>query len=121
MLRVFHYVTLALMQDAENAKRISGLSIRSGKVKVTGNIKFDQIIEESENPLTKEFRDAICDFKRRTADCCSKHSRAGRSVILKAFKEVWKNSKGKLPRLMIVPRHPERFKEVAENRQKFGI
>ena len=34
--------------------------------------------------------------------------------ILAAFKRVYKSSTDKLPRLMIVPRHPERFAEVEQ-------
>src|SRR5205823_9143986 len=33
--------------------------------------------------------------------------------VLEAFREVWKRSGNNLPRLMIAPRHPERFDEVA--------
>ena len=34
-------------------------------------------------------------------------------LILEAFKQVFKNSSEHLPRLLIAPRHPERFAEVA--------
>ena len=56
MHRVLHYIDLALMQDAADAKRLSNLGIRYSKVKVTGNVKFDQQFDETEAELTKEFR-----------------------------------------------------------------
>ncbi len=59
MSRVLHYFTLALMQDAADAKRISGLGIRSKKVKVIGNVKFDQINEKTESLLTEQFREDL--------------------------------------------------------------
>src|SRR6185295_16972496 len=34
---------------------------------------------------------------------------------------VWKSSKGNLPRLMIAPRHPERFDEIAELLKSTGF
>ncbi|CAN5452151.1 3-deoxy-D-manno-octulosonic acid transferase [soil metagenome] len=114
MMRVFHYVTLALMQDAENARRISGLSIRSSKVKVTGNIKFDQIAQESENSLIKEFKRRFAISKDAPLIVAASTHAPEEAIIIKAFKEVWKKSEGKLPRLLIVPRHPERFSEVAK-------
>ncbi len=121
MIRIFHYVTLALMQDAENAKRISGLSIRNNKVKVTGNIKFDQIAEDSENPITKEFKRRFAISKDAPLIVAASTHAPEEEIIIKAFKEVWKNSEGKLPRLMIVPRHPERFEKVAEIVKESGF
>ncbi|MEP7038335.1 MAG: 3-deoxy-D-manno-octulosonic acid transferase [Acidobacteriota bacterium] len=114
MIRVFHYVTLALMQDAEGAKRISGLGIRSSKVKVTGSVKFDQIVEESENSLTKEFKRRFAISSDEPLIAAASTHAPEEAIILNAFKEVWKKSEGKLPRLLIAPRHPERFNEVAE-------
>ncbi len=114
MIRIFHYVTLALMQDGENAKRISGLGIRSGKVKITGNIKFDQIAEEAENFLTEEFRRRFAISKDAPLIVAASTHAPEEAIIIKAFKEVWKNSTGTLPRLLIAPRHPERFGEVVE-------
>ena len=34
--------------------------------------------------------------------------------IIAAFKEIWKSGGERLPRLMIAPRHPERFAEVKD-------
>ncbi len=114
MRRVFHYVTLAFMQAEEDAKRIVQLGIRSSKVKVIGNIKFDQIAEFSENPLTKFFRERFEITKEAPLIIAASTHAPEEEIIIKAFKEVWKNSQGKLPRLLLVPRHPERFGEVAQ-------
>ena len=54
MRRVLHYIDLALMQGRADAKRLIELGIRSSKVKITGNVKFDQTYEENE--LTEYFR-----------------------------------------------------------------
>jgi 3-deoxy-D-manno-octulosonic-acid transferase len=42
-------------------------------------------------------------------------------IILESFKQVYKNSINKLPRLLIAPRHPERFDEVAKSIEKTGF
>ena len=41
--------------------------------------------------------------------------------ILQAFKQVFKESDEKLPRLMLVPRHPERFEEVENQIKETGF
>ncbi|MGE3466443.1 MAG: 3-deoxy-D-manno-octulosonic acid transferase [Pyrinomonadaceae bacterium] len=114
MKRVLGYLDLALMQDKSDATRMMSLGARASKVKVTGNLKFDHDVEADESALTDEFR-------RRfgvTADepliiAASTHS-PEEKLILDALREVWKTSPANLPRLMLVPRHPERFDDVAD-------
>jgi len=113
MRRVLHYVDLALMQDAADAKRLSNLGIRGSKVKVTGNVKFDQSFNLSEAELTEEFRRRFAIEQDAPLIVAASTHAPEEALIIEAFKEVWKNSAGKLPRLLIAPRHPERFMEVA--------
>ncbi len=112
--RVFHYVDLVLAQTPADAKRFLAFSIRGTKVKVTGNIKFDQPFDESEHHLTTEFRQRFgISIDAPLIIAASTHA-PEEKLILEAFKEVWKMSSESLPRLMLVPRHPERFSEVAQ-------
>lgn len=113
MRRVLHYVDLALMQDAADAKRLSGLGIRGSKVKVTGNLKFDQEFNESEKEFTKEFQRRFAISKDAPLIVAASTHAPEEDLIIEAFKEVWKNSTDKLPRLLLAPRHPERFMEAA--------
>jgi 3-deoxy-D-manno-octulosonic-acid transferase len=109
---VLHYVDLALMQGNQDAKRISQLGIRASKIKVTGNIKYDLQFDEAESELTKLFRRRFnLDEEAPLIVAASTHA-PEEEWILQAFNSVWKNSEGKLPRLLIAPRHPERFAEV---------
>lgn len=112
--RVFHYVDLVLAQTSADAKRFLSFGIRGTKVKVTGNIKFDQKISEAETKLTEEIRRRF-DINNEVPliIAASTHS-PEEKLLLDAFKILWKNSEGALPRLMLVPRHPERFAEVAQ-------
>ena len=113
MRRVLHYVELALMQDAADAKRLSQLGIRGSKVKVTGNIKFDQEYDKTESKLTKEFRRRFAISKDAPLIVAASTHAPEEALVIEAFKEVWKQSAGELPRLLIAPRHPERFMEAA--------
>jgi 3-deoxy-D-manno-octulosonic-acid transferase len=112
--RVLHYVDSALMQSPADAKRLISLGIRNTKVKVTGNIKFDQRFDETENGLTGEFRERFAVSADAPLILAASTHAPEEKWILDAFKTVYKSAGGKLPRLMIVPRHPERFAEVAE-------
>ena len=114
MRRVLGYFDLALMQENADATRLMSLGIRASKVRVTGNLKFDHDLNERETEFTDDLRERFA----ASADApliiaASTHS-PEETWILEAFKEVWKTSRANRPRLMIAPRHSERFAEVAE-------
>ena len=110
--RVLSYLDLALMQSNRDAKRLMALGAHPGKVKVTGNIKFDQSFEPSE--LTADLRERFAISKDAPLIIAASTHAPEERWILEAFKKVWKDSAGNLPRLLIAPRHPERFAEVAQ-------
>lgn len=112
MRRVLHHIDSALMQSSADAKRLLGLGSRNTKVKVTGNIKFDQQFDETESGLTKQFRARFAISKDAPLIIAASTHAPEERWILQAFKEAWKNSTENLPRLLIAPRHPERFAEV---------
>jgi 3-deoxy-D-manno-octulosonic-acid transferase len=114
MKRVFGYVQLALMQDKADATRIMALGARASKVKVTGNLKFDHNIESVDSSLTSEFRKRFAISPDEPLIIAASTHSPEEKWILDAFKQVWKASGTNLPRLMLVPRHPERFAEVAD-------
>ena len=119
--RVFHYVDLALMQNPADAKRLLSFGIRGTKVKVTGNIKFDQQISPAENKLTDEIRKRF-DFTPEVPLIIAASTHAPEEkLILEAFKILWKSSTTTLPRLLLVPRHPERFADVAQSIKETGF
>jgi 3-deoxy-D-manno-octulosonic-acid transferase len=121
MRRVLHYVDAALMQGAADAKRLIALGIRNTKVKVTGNIKFDQQFDETENALTEEFRERFVISEDAPLIVAASTHAPEEKWILEAFRTVYKSSGDKLPRLMLVPRHPERFAEVAQTIKNSGF
>ena len=110
--RVLSYVDLALMQENADAKRLMSLGAHPGKVRVTGNIKFDQSFEPSE--LTAVLRDRFAVTKDAPLIVAASTHAPEEKWILEAFKKLWKASPANLPRLLIAVRHPERFAEVAE-------
>jgi 3-deoxy-D-manno-octulosonic-acid transferase len=109
------------MQGNEDAKRISQLGIRAGKIKITGNIKYDLQFDEAESELTKQFRRRFGFAKDAPLIVAASTHAPEEDWILQAFKTVWKNSEGNLPRLLIAPRHPERFAEVEKLLKESGF
>lgn len=116
--RVFDSVSLAVMQGEADATRIKNLGINSQRVQVSGNIKFDFQTDESESPLTKELRVRF-DFGRNVNDgtrallvAASTHAME-EEIVLRAWQRL-AQSVSPAPRLLIAPRHPERFAEVAK-------
>lgn len=117
--RTLGYLDLALMQGNADATRLMSLGLRASKVKVTGNLKYDHDPSESETALTAQFRERFgISPEAPLVVAASTHSPEERWVI-EALTEV--SSAGKRPRLMIAPRHPERFEEVAEIARKSGF
>lgn len=114
MRRVLHYINLSLMHSRADAERLVGLGMRRAKIKVTGNIKFDQAFDETEGALTGEFRTRFAVSQDAPLIVAASTHAPEERWILQAFGEVRKNSKERAPRLLIAPRHPERFAEVEE-------
>ncbi|MFT3744288.1 MAG: 3-deoxy-D-manno-octulosonic acid transferase [Pyrinomonadaceae bacterium] len=121
MHRILAYLDLALMQENADATRLMKLGIRAIKVKVTGNLKFDHDLDDQETSLTGEIRERFgISTDAPLVIAASTHS-PEEIYLLEAFKQVWKTSAADLPRLMIAPRHPERFPEVAALIAKTGF
>lgn len=113
MKRLFGYFDRALIQTGADANRFMALGMRASKVKVTGNLKFDHSITETESALTEEFRLRFdLEDSAPLIIAASTHEPEER-VVLDAFHRTWEKTREELPRLMIAPRHPERFDEVA--------
>ncbi|MFN2452974.1 MAG: 3-deoxy-D-manno-octulosonic acid transferase [Pyrinomonadaceae bacterium] len=112
--RMVNDLTLALMQTKEDAARIAALGLAGERIAVSGNIKFDAQDEPGEGSLTADLR-ARFQFTgaRPLLVAASTHAPEER-ITLEAFKEIWRASPvDERPRLLIAPRHPERFNEVA--------
>lgn len=112
--RVLGYLDLALMQENADATRLMSLGIRASKVRVTGNLKFDHNIHDAESTLTSEFRKRFAISGDAPLILAASTHAPEEKLILDAFKECWKSAGSRLPRLMIAPRHPERFDAVAD-------
>ena len=119
--RVLGYLDLALMQENSDATRLMSLGIRASKVRVTGNLKFDHNPNESEQALTDEMRERFAISTDSPLIIAASTHSPEEEWILRAFEEIRKPPNANSPRLLIAPRHPERFAEVAELIGKSGF
>ena len=117
--KLFSFFNIFCLQSKHYQERFKALPIDENKIQITGNLKFDD-----EYPsLTKEQHEAwkqqlqITD-ENQVVVVGSSHD-PEEKLILEQFKDVW----AELPhaKLMLVPRHPERFNEVAALLEKENI
>jgi 3-deoxy-D-manno-octulosonic-acid transferase len=111
--RVVKSLALALMQSEADAERLRALGVEPERVLVSGNVKFDAGAGETEHALTVELRERFrLNGERPLIVAASTHATEER-VVIDAFKTLRTAFSSAEPRLLIAPRHPERFGEVA--------
>ena len=112
---VLDHIDLALMQADADAERFKALGIDERKVVVTGNLKFEQASNANELGLTDEFRSRFgVVAEKPIIVAASTHEPEERYVI-----EALDGELGISCRLMIAPRHPERFDSVQQLLRKY--
>ena len=116
---VLRNVDLALMQNDADAGRIISLGIDAGKVKVTGNLKFDHSVDAFEHLLTGEFRRRFAIGPERPLVVAASTHEPEERWVLNAFLSAANDGPHPRPRLLIAPRHPERFDDVAAMIESF--
>ncbi|MEN9866317.1 MAG: hypothetical protein RL748_1907 [Pseudomonadota bacterium] len=107
-------IDLVMAQTRADAERIATLGVR--KVVVTGSIKFDVAVPQAQLTLGQALRAAI--GKRPVLLCAS--TREGEEALLLPELSAMLQAEGG-PLLLLVPRHPQRFDEVAKLVQQQGL
>lgn len=113
MRRVTNDLSLALMQTEADAARLIDIGIEPHCVAVMGNVKFDldEIApDETTRGLDQRFR--LADSERPLVVCASTHD-GEEELLLRAFERLNETEPSLRPRLLIAPRHPERFDAAA--------
>ena len=109
--KVLSNVDLALMQGDADADRVRQLGIDPANLVVTGNLKFDHPPAESES-LTEEMRSRFGITSDHPLIVAASTHHPEEEWILEAFAELLLDKSAKDARLLIAPRHPERFATV---------
>ena len=118
---VLNNLSIALMQSAQDASRIRELGMPNERILMPGNLKFDSAESSFDGSATASLRDRFgFDMSARLIVAASTHV-PEEAVIVKAFKQIRNGQPGYQARLLIAPRHPERFDEVASLLQASGL
>ena len=120
--RVLDNVDCFCMQDEASASRLIELGAKPSRVKVTGSLKFDAV-QAPELEASAAIRDRVLRYFRVPADrpvLVAASTRRGEELpVLQAFERVKRSTSSAL--LIMAPRHPERFSEVAQLAERAGF
>jgi 3-deoxy-D-manno-octulosonic-acid transferase len=116
--RMLAHVDLFLAQTQEDAARLQSLGANAGRVQVTGNLKFDVSLPVPP-PIVETLRSAFASESAGPVLVCGSTVEGEEPALLKAFEGVRRAH----PRavMILAPRHPERFDEVAVLSTQSGI
>jgi len=116
---LFQSFAAILAQSAHDAKRYQALGVEN--VSIVGNMKFDIASQPDILVLGKHWKKAVHAQGRQVV--CAASTRAGEeAIILEAWRHtLTTNSWAYPPLLILVPRHPDRFSEVADIVYQSGL
>ena len=110
--KVVNCLDLAVMQTKADADRISALGLQPGRILVSGNMKFDAGKVDETDSLTAELATRFQFAGGPLLLAASTHDPEER-IILEAFHQLRATAGAKQVRLILAPRHRERFGAVA--------
>jgi 3-deoxy-D-manno-octulosonic-acid transferase len=115
---VLRQVDLFLTQTGEDARRLEQIGALAERIQVTGNLKFDVPVPAAP-PIVASLRAAFRDANAGPVMVCGSTVDGEEPLLLQAFENVLASH----PRavMILAPRHPERFGQVAELLEKLGI
>nr|WP_251368718.1 3-deoxy-D-manno-octulosonic acid transferase [Polynucleobacter sp. AP-Ainpum-60-G11] len=106
-------------QTQLDAERYRSLGVK--KVEIMGNLKFDVPLDPDLVHQGKSWKQEL-HSNRRLMVCAASTRDGEEEIILRAWKDLLlSNAVDVAPLLCLVPRHPERFSEVANQIQAAGL
>ncbi len=124
MRKVFANYAAFLMQSEEDAQRIRSLGAPSDRVSVSGNIKYDK------RPIEPKKEEEVCRLLEETLGVApgagdllvagSTHE-GEEEVLFEVLRRVRLLPRLERTRLLLAPRHPERFDGVADLAARVGF
>ncbi len=118
LARVLQQVDLFLTQTSGDARRLEEIGAPADRIHVTGNLKFD-VPAPPAPPIIASLRAAFEQANTSPVIVCGSTVDGEEPMLLQAFVNVLASH----PRaaMILAPRHPERFGEVAKLLEQLGI
>lgn len=110
MRRILENVDLIMAQTPEDAARFSQIGAAPDRIVMTGNLKFDGRPPKS-CAIVPALKDALADAGRRPVVVAASTMPGEEEIVLSAWNEVRRSYPHAL--LILTPRHPARFDQVA--------
>jgi 3-deoxy-D-manno-octulosonic-acid transferase len=112
------HIDLFLAQTQPDSLRLQSIGAAAGRVQVSGNLKFDAS-SPTPPPIVETLRRSLASEPAGPVLVCGSTVEGEEPVLLKAFE----NLRVAHPRavMILAPRHPERFDDVAILLQQLGI
>jgi len=108
----FDRMSLVAAQDSTTAQRFVELGVSANRVVMTGSLKFDGVELDRNNEMTRRFRELAAIGSDEVVFLAGSTQKEEETLAIQVYRELsWEFPR---LRLIIVPRHPERFDEVAE-------
>jgi len=116
---LFAKVTRFALQEEEYAARFGELGVPADKLVVTGSIKYDGALQERHTPKTRELAGLLGIHGDELVWLAGSTHAPEESIVLSVFARLH----GRFPflRLILVPRHPDRFEEVERLVEQSGL
>ncbi len=114
--KVLQNYTALLMQSDEDALRIAEMGAPLEKISVTGNIKIDRDPPDAQSAesISRSLDEAFGLSALNAALIVAGSTHAGEEqILLEALHHIRRHSGLEKTKLLLAPRHPERFEEVA--------
>jgi 3-deoxy-D-manno-octulosonic-acid transferase len=111
---------LCLMQDEQGAERLRALGAPDEHLAVTGNLKFD-LVEPPDLAIKAAILEELLGFSGARIIVAGSTARGEEELLLKAFSALIEHDSFPSLRLVLVPRHPERFDEVEGILRQSGL
>jgi len=104
---------VAIVGAQSSADRMRVLQVYDGPVRVTGNLKFDLLPDPQQLEQGRVLRAGFRERFGARALWLFASTREGEERLLVDALRTWEGAAGAQPLLLFVPRHPQRFEEVA--------
>ncbi len=116
---LFGQLDLLLMQTEHYARAVRLLGVHPDRIAVTGNLKFDGVLTDRANPRTH----LLCDMLKVKGDEIIWIAGSTQAPEEEIVLRIWQNLRRDHPnlRLFLVPRHKDRFEEVAQLLSLAGV
>jgi len=116
--RVLAGVEVFLAQTPEDAKRLIGIGAPEERVFVGGNLKYD-VATPMATPIVGQLRTLFAESGAGPVLVCGSTVEGEEALLIEAFKNVGAHYSGAV--MLLAPRHPQRFDEVAELIERSGV